>query len=407
MKKFVFMILILSMLILCIPVRAAENDAFQKEWDAKPVAELTTEELERAVAAFLYGSPDEHVSVASARPVYDTGLNQIGWIANYSKYSEEYGFVLFDFTKENPVAEYTIGFWHQTDPVFASVKSARTAGFYESGAPYIYVNPFVNGVLGSDGNLYGTCSEAVPSELLPDVQPRFTVYASWDELFNVNNDLVESCGEDIIYTGIYDSYDSHISQNQILEGTDDINPDAPRGYYCCAAVALTEIAAQYDILLNDDLVNTFLEFWDLGNVTGVLKNYEDTGEKYMAGSMHDNSLRTAFTNYCSEMDRTGITDRMSPPDFDYFKTAVDNDLGAILAARIYVENNQGFPGYMKAGHSINVVGYYEHENADGTVTNYLAVADGWTDNVRLFDYENIDFTTSLPYGVRYHVQELE
>lgn len=391
-----------------ISANAGDLDVPIVEWDVKPVSELTNAELEAACSIFFTGSMDMNwCDLEDVIPVYDLNEIQAGYQVTFHTGSGMDGYVIFDFRNEsNPIVEYACD-THVVTPyetVCERMVSQDVSLQTRSGEPlFVYVNGLLNGVIGTDGMLHTSYDEVYDTADFSQASSRSIIYANWDSLLSVSVEEGSDVWNDTVWIDAYSPEYSCLSQWDIMDMT--ATSDYPMGYYACGVVALTEVAGQYDILLNDSIKDTYLKLWDTTNTSETKQDLygdkEDLYDDYIQGSTTDTRLMYGFEDYCDFIGVSGSASRKVSPTFNYFKDAVDNGMSAVLASRIFVEDEDA--AYEKSGHTINILGYYIHANSDGTTTNYLVVADGWNTVPKQFAYEDIDFASPVPYGVVYNV----
>lgn len=391
MKKLLSFVLCIVMLFTAVPVSAQEGT-----WDVKPVSELTNDELFVYCSGFLNDIADfDSISFVSSEPVYDAAGTQIGYYVVLSADEQSVSMVL-NFRNENSVSEYTLG----SEVSYPASKTRSTDRLVYLDSMFLCLDDGSGEYVLPDG-------DSVNKNDVTAISPRSTVYAHWSHLFTDASDIVSS---NPVFTGVM-TMNSTLSEDAVKAATRTLNPDYPGGYYACAVVALMEVFAQYNLWCldedddGDNMGETFAQLWTTTRTSEDHTGVDDEGRSVMYGSTTDSRIYIGFQEYCYLMNKTPLIQGESNPDFSYMKSAVDGNISAILSARIYVEDDESDDGVKVSGYSMNVLGYNICERGDGTLTNYLAVADGWHDYVRYFDYEGIDYARALPYCIMCRVSD--
>ena len=190
------------------------------------------------------------------------------------------------------------------------------------------------------------------------------------------------------YTSLYDRDKSVIAQPEIIQKT---------GYYACAPLALTEIMAQNDVLMNDDIGTTFLQLWSDSGTEAIDVRDLDGVEDVICGSTNDANIPSALKLYLARLDLSGEYERKNTPNSLFFKNAMDDGKSGLYIFRVYEEGPLG--GNRIVGHSVSVVGYAEIEYADENMDRYICAASGWYDDVPMyFAIDELDPAYPSPMG---------
>ena len=380
MKKCFIFALLFSLLLSSVPVSAA--DSSDRLWPVKQVDELSDNEIKTYALNFTGMLDITDLSVSNILPVYDLNGVQDGYCVSFERDGIPFGYLILDFASPETVSEFCIKegiespYSEMTDGV--SVQSDDMLA--------VQVSPFQKGFIYSDEMYLDQHGYAGSYE-----KP-FSLFAlendvSWDDLF-----LTDYNVDDASYTeyriGAYHHEKSFISQDGIGELT---------GRYACVPAAMTAAVHQNDLLWNGSESETFLKFWDMTD-TEFLKDengnimtdsyMDDAGviHTYQLGSSYDRRIVYALRGYLDDMGESFDYNRIFSPTFDAMKICAENGCDMIVySARIRNEQNQII------GHCVNVLGYVQVTDADGTEHHYLTVADGWNDDaVRYLALDNLN-----------------
>lgn len=212
------------------------------------------------------------------------------------------------------------------------------------------------------------------------VQP--TAYPNHSEVFKEIDKLIGDVSEPVMLPQ-YSKEKSLTSQETIMTTTNR---------YACGLVALTSICNQENLLVNDNIQDTFNKLWDL---TDTQSNIYDTSTFY--GTTVECS-GTSVYQMAKGMQRYGAELGVSiqpytnnNPDFEVYKASVDGHYPSVLCYQIA---NEG-------GHGVSIVGY-----ANGSINNnnvdYLLAADGWYDDMPryvLYAPHMFESSTSITYVI--------
>lgn len=360
MKKLVCFLFVL--LFCFIPVSAEEAD--------KPVLELTYDELETYALNFAEFLDVENVNVSGIVPITDVSGTVLGCSVSYEKNGISYGYLNLDFRYSDPVREFCVK--PSIESYYDSAASHSDVSM-QSDPVLISVTPGQLAVPDGDGlvDLHGRRVD--PSGLMA---VRKTVYVHISDLFLKSFDAGDGTVSER-YVAAYDPDISIITQPEIIGLT---------GRYACAPLALTEIMAQNGFLLDGGIGETFLELWDLSGTETVYFRDLDGYEDVKCGSTDDSMIPSAITRYADLVDAEVSYSRRSSPKAQYFKNIVDMGYSGLYLLRVYQMTEDG--GNETVGHAVSVVGYETVTYSDGRETTYIAVADGWHDEVPV--YLNID-----------------
>ena len=393
MKKFaVTLLCILMILTLCVP-------AFAEDQRYKPITEITEHELTQFALSFakVYDSSLE-LTAGNFVPVYDADDTLIGFSVSYYMDGDPYGYVLLDFRDEDPVSEFSFGEgvdgpYEQLSGPAAQIDAAETGEkklvklsvldyavpSYEDG-PGVYITRTGDNLTAAELKSAGECETQSTQS---SVDHGDVVYDSWSWLM-IDGGGVYGSGTNV-YLKKYSRDKSVITAKDVEDNT---------GTYACAVVALTGIANQENILIGS-VYNTYSQLWVYTNTyVREIKN----GITY--GSTDVDDFMTGFKSYCKAVGKTCNAERVTDPDFEYFKQRIDDkthDYSICLHFRANQEKEyeDGYREERVAGHAVNVVGYLI-ANYNGYYSQYLAIADGWWSTLpRYISLTNIQMVSTI------------
>ena len=384
MLKKILSFILFIFLAVNIPVNALASDIDNDE-QYKSLLEITNDELSTFALNFAKDfEPALNLEVGKIVPIYDTTNTLIGFSISYALDNNPYGYINLDFTKENPISEFSIfkGVNNIYDnlvmDIFKQNKSALIKKKLYSLGGLQYAIPLIdNGKtafhFSNIGNKQLTMKTNNKSEVKYDTHSDlFSKTYRYGALLNTE-----------AYTSKYSKNKSLISEAYIENVTSK---------YACAVVALTEIANQENILKNSSISNTFNQLWkDTSTTVSEIEN----GISY--GVTLDSKLGSSMETYAKTMGKKNTTvTTKSIPDFEFFKNIVTNNASGIFKYAINLTDGS------ESGHSVNTVGYCV-VRLNGVFYNYLIVADGWhSDAPRYFNFSETDFKKS--YGVKYVIK---
>ena len=156
------------------------------------------------------------------------------------------------------------------------------------------------------------------------------------------------------------------------------------GKYACRVVALTEIAAQKSILLNNSVADTFNSLWDLTSTTASIVNKE--GIVYGGTKLY--GLREGMILFCNRQGKECFDYLKISPSYTYIRDAVKNGMSGMLNY-VYDQTNENGEKE-ETGHAVSVIGYCSAKKNNVT-KNFVKVYDGWNNNWRYFNLSDYTF----------------
>lgn len=382
MKKILTFILMLSLIVnLSVDVLASENNNEQY----KLLSEITNEELSTfALNVAKDFEPNLNLEVREIVPVYNESDTLIGFSISYVLGDVPYGYINLDFTKENPISDFSI---------FKGVNSIYNTLVIDVSKQ--------NSFRTIEKKLYsfGGLQYAIPFEGNGEKVFHFSDGGNAKFEINANNKAgVKYNTHDDLFTETYiggallntEAYTSKYNRNKSLISENYIENTTNK--YACSVVALTEIANQENILKNSSIVNTFNQLWkDTGTTVINVKN----GISY--GITQDSKLGSSMKEYAKSMGKNNTTvTTKSNPDFEFLKNIINNNASGIFKYAADFTDGSG------SGHAVNMIGYCV-VRLNGVFYNYLVVADGWNNDApKYFNFSENNFRDS--YGVKFVIK---
>lgn len=210
-----------------------------------------------------------------------------------------------------------------------------------------------------------------------------TPYPEHSEVLKKANLVLGDIAEPVMLPQ-YDVNKSLVSQETIMTTTKR---------YACGLVALTAICRQEDIMLNNNLQDTFNKLWDVTDtqkgIYDTISNYGIDGIECSGTSVYMMSVGMTAYGQCVNALIRGNS--QNAPTIDFYKNAVDNAKPSVLCYQIAE----------KGGHGVSILGYTS--STVGTQTfDYILAADGWYDDAPRYVmyYPNLfESTTGIVYDI--------
>lgn len=185
-------------------------------------------------------------------------------------------------------------------------------------------------------------------------------YKDFDSAFKTKEDVMGTI-ETEKFLDSYSKEKSLIAQKTIMTTTNK---------FACALVGATEICQQENIMVNNNLKDTFDTLWDIADCDSTVYEtctmYGDCEVK-LASTQSEN-LADIMKEYGNKVGKNITGEFVPAPDFEHYKNCIDNQKPLILHAVILKEGP----------HAVSTVGYAISKAGKHTV-NYLIIADGWND----------------------------
>lgn len=360
MKKFLYFVSFVMCLLFCSMSVSAEEIS---------VSDLSIEDVSNYALNFADIMGESDLCVSDVFPIYGISGVQYGFCVDFSKQTVPYGYLILDFRLDDPVSEFCLqeyvlnpySVMTGSISVLSNDKKAVFESVFQKG--YLYQDDLFIDETGATYNVTDGVS-VLSSE--PGVD--------WGDLFQ---DDYDGSGNTVVTTNTIPVYDPN--KSCIGEAECGLNT----GRYACVPVAMTAAVNQNDILVNDDVWDTFLAMWDETS-TSYIYDGIDIREKcvcdadgnevcYKLGTTMDRGIYQAIARYLNDFDVSYSRGRIYGPTFEDMKMYIDDEPDIVLySAR--VKNADG----LTVGHCVNVLGYVDilYTNTNDTA-QYLFAADGW------------------------------
>jgi hypothetical protein len=288
----------------------------------------------------------------------------IGYICDYAKNGQPYGYLIVDVTAPMGIAEYSIGSDARSPYARAiQVGSDQVAPFSLDDEPT---------ALRLDPLTYGVVSQASGTMFLNDgteQTPPPALYSAWGDATIGITDFYSNYT--IALAGNLPTWIS-ITQDRVIELT---------GHYACAVTAYYNIAGIYGLIDTWQAGSDYMSIWDY---TGTVVDTSNTDPSAIWGTSNmAKSGDEGFKNYCASKGKSISYQRDPNPTFSQFVLAVNGKRPSILRAQ----------SYGGAGHAVVVEGYFQaSRKSDGASFSVLQIADGWYSGVRYVNYNHSGLT---------------
>ena len=139
---------------------------------------------------------------------------------------------------------------------------------------------------------------------------------------------------------VYEDY-TLVSQNNLESfiSYDDSYVIRYTGSYACAISALINCADYYGVLNYSDFAGDYETLWDLSGTSTEYRN----GIAYGSTNIYD--IGPAFVYFCQNRGVSIRENTVSFPDYNFFKTCIDDGDMALLHAGIFDANDQERSGH--------------------------------------------------------------
>ena len=307
--------------------------------------------------------PDEGLLATNPIKLTETTGQPIGYICDYAKNGQPYGYLIVDVTAPMGIAEYSIGS-DARSPYARAIQtgSDQVATFSLDDEPTaLRLDPLTYGVVNQAS---GTMFLNDGTEQTPPPAP----YSAWGD---ASIDIMDFYSNyTIALAGNLPMWIS-ITQDRVIELT---------GHYACAVTAYYNIAGIYGLLDTWQAGNEYMRIWDY---TGTTRDTSNTDPSAIWGVTNMEKSDNGFKNYCLNMGK-GINYQLDTnPTFSQFVLSVSGQRPSILQAQ----------SYGGLGHAVVVEGYFQaSRKSDGASFSVLQVADGWYSGVRYLNYYHSGLT---------------
>ncbi|MBQ8625060.1 MAG: hypothetical protein IJ419_02675 [Agathobacter sp.] len=342
LRSVVILVIMLSIILSSIPVYASELDE--------------TTIIKQSVLSFAELFSDKQLAISKMIPIINLEQELIGYSVCLESNEIEYGYVNYEFDKENPITDFSIG---------------EGNVYLDESAEIAHETVLVSMGKGSYELLATSANNS------------YTAYSSLEAIFSKNYIYSATVLTAPKYTSKYSSAKSLLSEEYITRLT---------GKYACTVVALTEIAYQEGILYNGSLRSTFDKLWnDTLTSVAYVKNAFSYGSTMRMNEIY------GMKDYLNDMGKgNSVVTSQTFPQFKFFQDIVDSNASGTLTYTLYKTDGN------TDSHTVSVVGYCS-VMLNGVIYNYLIVADGWHDDApRYVAYNRVDFVNTS--GVKYVIK---
>lgn len=310
--------------------------------------------------------PDE--GLLATNPIKLTAVTgqPIGYICDYAKNGQPYGYLIVDVTAPMGIAEYSIGS-DARSPYARAVQagSEQVATFSLDEEPTaLRLDPLTYGVVNQAS---GTMFMNDGTEQTPPPAP----YSAWGDAT-------------IGITDFYSNYTIALAGNlpNWIASTQD-RIIALTGRYACAVTAYFTVAGIYGLVDTWQDGGEYIKIWDY---TGTVEDTSNTDPSAFWGSTDRAGGAAGFKSYCASRGKSISYQQFSNPSFSQFVLSVQGQRPSILHAN----------SYGGAGHAVVVEGYFQaSRKSDGASFSVLQVADGWYSGVRYLNFAHSGLTNRM------------
>ncbi len=335
--------------------------------------------------------PETKYQIGEVIPIYNGNDVIASYYVTYLKSSSPNGYIVLTVQDEAlEVLEFS--FESKTD-LYQQLKGGMDTQAKQIDEPKMYsVNPFEYFVKDQNGNYYGAGYVKLKEN---DWKEKAESYQNSLEIKQNSNRFLAT--ENIIIasnvTDAGDPMSSSLSGYTIIEdgilsrhvGYSEPYIENLTGKYACAVVALTEIAAQKGILLNNSVADTFNSLWEL---TSTTEDRIENGIVY--GGTYDYNQRKGMILYCNRQNKECFDTYKNSPSYDYIKEAIKNGMSGVLG---YNYTKVGEDGKKESsGHAVSVIGYCSAKK-NNVAKNFVKVYDGWNNNWCYFNLSDYTFNS--------------
>ena len=272
LRSVVILVIMLSIILSSIPVYASELDE--------------TTIIKQSVLSFAELFSDKQLAISKMIPIINLEQELIGYSVCLESNEIEYGYVNYEFDKENPITDFSIG---------------EGNVYLDESAEIAHETVLVSMGKGSYELLATSANNS------------YTAYSSLEAIFSKNYIYSATVLTAPKYTSKYSSAKSLLSEEYITRLT---------GKYACTVVALTEIAYQEGILYNGSLRSTFDKLW---NDTLTSVSYVKNAFSY---------IRSQSINYLDNNQN-----KIDVKSFNLLDDVLKNDIICLLLERYNVRKN--------------------------------------------------------------------
>ncbi len=383
MKKVLCMVLICSILFGTGTIVHAQEEAT----DEIDIEKMMTDAALDWAETF---QPDIEYQIREVIPVYNVNDVIASYYITYIKENAPAGYIVLTIEDE-AIEVLEFSFEGEID-LYGQLKGGVDSQTAQVSEPKMYsASPFEYFVKDQNGDYYGAEQVKVTEEDWKDgaksYQDSIKARQAENRFLATENiakaSSITDAGEPMInsLSGYSISEDGILSRHV---GYSSTYIKGLTGKYACRVVALTEIAAQKSILLNNSVAETFNSLWDLTSTTASIVNKEEI----VYGGTKLYGLREGMILFCNRQGKECFDYLKISPSYTYIRDAVKNGMSGMLNY-VYDQTNENGEKE-ETGHAVSVIGYCSAKKNNVT-KNFVKVYDGWNNNWRYFNLSDYTF----------------
>ncbi|WP_140396504.1 hypothetical protein [Gordonibacter sp. An230] len=313
--------------------------------------------------------PEENLEVSSAVTFCNSNGDK-GYIVNFLKDENPYGYVILDPSLEDLVAEYSIGD-NAKSPYDVIVEDSGNINARSLEDPsMVQISPLEYGIVdrASDRIYTNSGVETDLDGIMGDGSSRAKDPSTWQDATIPISILYRDYT--ITASGNLPQWAS-TTQDRVIELT---------GRYACTVTAYFAIAGYYGLV---DLWNDGQAYLDIWNYTGTYQDPYNPDTSILWGATNVDDGAVGFVNYLASRGKH-VTQRTTSgkPTFEEYVTSVNNQDASVMHGWLW--NQDG----TMTGHTMFVEGYIRAlSKTDWNSLRILQVFDGWYSGVRYINYD--------------------
>lgn len=335
--------------------------------------------------------PESDYRVGEVIPVYNANEVVASYYVSYLLDGEKHGYIVLTIQDEEiEVLEFS---FDEKMDIYASLSNVIPEEEKLNTGKRLYsLTPFEYNVKDKNGYMYGRDKVKKTEESWKNAAKSYQEIikkTDKENRFTAKNSLFTSSMIADAGDPMWDNAD--LSGYTVVErdsipgcvGYSDTAIETLTQRYACAVVALTEIAAQEGILLNNSIENTFNSIWSLTE-TEVVRT--SNGVDYGATDLY--LQRSGMISYCNARGKNCASTVAWSPSYALMREQIRTNISGTLN---YWYNDVVDGETVEAGHTVSVVGYCAARN--GSTTKYFVIVyDGWNAAWRYFNLSDYSFT---------------
>lgn len=405
--------------LVCIPVMAAGYDADLPEVvqddDSDEEFSIAITDITAEMAAnyalnhaLKFGHDDFTAGIAVK--YFSSDGQMLGWMVPYVCNGQPSGYVLLDFTQEDPVSEFMFG----NDSMIINENHVVES----TSDSYVLIEDGIwnyNYVLESD--IISSYSS---------VENGYYVFDNWDDYYNNFFKVGPGSGDNVYRTAILMttySNEVHIGRREIVDDFD--------GRYACGCVAALNMIKQSGIFNEDesdfDIYRWFwretkavpTDDWNLNEsfddlyvrleneygkdvvATSYVDESDNIRRRAIQGTVSNEAFMSAIEKWCKEHGKPTVAHVSGS---DIMKERIEGGIGSNCPT--FMSYTVEFKDGRQTKHMVNVVGYCFYKNPDSGISSnkmkYAIIADGYHgDGYRYVNYSHTKWSPVLAGSITY------